>query len=295
MQTSWLGVMLAFAAMVVTAKTDPARIVLKEKSSSPHDLKISGDVPGMPDGAVRYIGYEQLSALPQVNFNVTDDFNFKVPTKISGVYLADLMHDLDVPKKGILVAAICDDEYEAHYSEDYIEAHRPILVLSLNGKPLAEHVRTRDDGTFGPYLISHASYQPRYHVLAHAEEAQIPNGLVELRFLKENIVLDAIRPHGSFAEDAPEMRGYRIARESCFRCHNSGEYGGLKSGRSWKALAHLAQSNPAGFAAYVKDPVSQDPSAQMPSNPEYDDATLHALTAYFQTFAVAPPQKPASK
>jgi hypothetical protein len=25
----------------------------------------------------------------------------------------------------------------------------------------------------------------------------------------------------------------------------------------------------------------------MPPNPEYDDATLHALTAYFQTFAPA--------
>lgn len=295
MQTPRLSVILVVAASLFTAVIGPAKIALKEKSSSSHDLKISGDVPGMPPGAVRYISHEQLSALPQVNFNVTDDFNFKTPTQITGVYLADLMRDLDVPEKGTIVAAICDDEYEAHYSEDYIEAHRPILVLSLNGQPLAEHVRTRDDGIFGPYLISHASYQPRYHILAHAEEAQIPNGLVELRFLKENLVLDSIRLHGSFAEDAPETRGYRIARESCFRCHNSGEYGGHKSGRSWQTLARLAQSNPDGFAAYIKDPQSQDAAAQMPANPEYDDATLHALTAYFQTFAAASVKKPASK
>jgi mono/diheme cytochrome c family protein len=131
-------------------------------------------------------------------------------------------------------------------------------------------------------------------VLSHADEAQIPNGVIELRFLRQDVVLDAIRPRGSFAENSPEMLGYRIAQQNCFRCHNAGEYGGQKSGWSWQSLAHVAKVEPGGFAAYTKDPQSQDPTAEMPGNPEYDDATLHALTAYFQTFAAAADTKRAA-
>ena len=295
MQSSWLGVVLAVAATLSSVAFVADKIELKEKSGSSQDLKLYGDLPGLPPNSVRFVTYDDLSHLPQVTFQVSDDFNFHGTTEISGIYLDELLRVLRIPGKGTMIAAVCDDDYEAHYTDDYLRAHRPILVLRLNGKPPAQYTRTRDDGTYGPYLVSHASFTPRYHILAHAEEPQIPNGVIGLRFLKEDLVLDAIRPPGKFAADSPEMQGYRIAQQNCFRCHNAGEYGGRKSGRSWRSLAHIAQVDPAGFAAYIKDPQGQDPAAAMPGNPEYDDATLHLLTAYFRTFAPPPELKQAPK
>ena len=295
MQSPWLSAVLAAAVMLSSAAFVANQIDLKDKRGSSQDLKLSGDVSGLPAGSVRYISYDDLSHLPHVTFQVSDDPNFPGTAEITGVYLDELMRALRITDKGTMIAAVCDDGYEAHYTDDYRSAHRPILVLLLNGKALTQYKRTRDDGTFGPYLVSHATFKPRYHILAHAEEAQIPNGVVALRFLKQDEVLDSILPHGAFAEDSPEMQGYRIAEQNCFRCHDARDYGGHKADRSWHELAHIAQADPKGFAAYTKDPEGQDPTAVMPANPEYDDATLHALTAYFQTFATVSETRQASK
>ena len=54
-------------------------------------------------------------------------------------------------------------------------------------------------------------------------------------------------------------------------------------------MALIAQGNPAAFGKYVVRPNSVNPEANMPPNPEYDAATIAALTAYFQSFA--PEQK----
>jgi mono/diheme cytochrome c family protein len=290
MRSRWLNVLLVIATSFSSLALTGSTIELKDKMSSPHDLRLSGELPGLPPGSVRYISYEELNTLPLVTFRVTNDPNFHGEMNVTGVYLDELLRALNIPDKGTMVAAVCDDDYEAHYTDDYRHAHRPILTLRLNGKPLSIDKRERDDGIYGPYLISHESYKPRYRILAHEEEMQIPNGLVALRFLNQDAVLDSVRPHGAFAEHSPEMQGYQIAVQNCFRCHNEGKYGGRKSGRSWNALAGIAKSDPAGFAAYIKDPQAQDPAAMMPANPEYDEATLHALTAYFQTFAPATPE-----
>jgi threonine dehydrogenase-like Zn-dependent dehydrogenase len=47
----------------------------------------------------------------------------------------------------------------------------------------------------------------------------------------------------------------------------------------------LAASSPGAFKEYVRSPLSQNAEAKMPANPQYDDATLAALTAYFATFS----------
>ena len=79
--------------------------------------------------------------------------------------------------------------------------------------------------------------------------------------------------------------GYRIAQQNCFRCHNIGGEGGHKARRPWLVLSSWAATSPEYFAAYVRNPKSQNPNAQMYANPSYDDATLRALTAYFRTFS----------
>ena len=168
--------------------------------------------------------------------------------------------------------------------ENYRAAHRPLLVLEINGKGPAEW--PKDEGSdMGPYLISQPNFAPRFKVLSHVEEMQIPWGVVRIDFRNEGQVFGAIAPRGPHAND-PEVRdGYRIAQENCFRCHNQGDEGGHKAGVAWTVISAIAATSPDFFAEYVHDPKSKSPQAQMPGNPEYDGATLHALDAYFQTFA----------
>jgi hypothetical protein len=276
---------IAVAGSVAITASDVPKLSVHEKSLSSQDLKLSGDLPGLPPKSVRFVSYDELARLPQVTVTVTNDPNFHGRTEIAGVYLDVVLQALDVPDKDTLVSALCDDEYEGHYPVDYREAHHPILVLRINGKPPNQWKRTGEAGTYGPYLISHAAFTPRYHVLAHVEEEQIPNGVLELRFLKEDAVIEAIRPQGNFAADSPEMHGYQIAEQNCLRCHNAGVYGGHRGGFSWSSLAKIAQADPKFFAAYITDPQSQEPYAQMPGSPEYDGATLKALVAYYRLFA----------
>ncbi len=100
----------------------------------------------------------------------------------------------------------------------------------------------------------------------------------------EKTVFGAIAPHGAHAADSGVQAGFRIAQQNCFRCHNMGAEGGEKSGVPWMALSQIAAASPELFAKYLRDPVAVYPKAQMPGNPEYDDATVKAIMAYFQTF-----------
>ena len=194
-----------------------------------------------------------------------------------------MIHALGIPEKNTLLAAVCNDGYEAHYSADYRAAHHPFLVTTINGSAPSLVKRSGEEGAYGPYLVSQDKFVPRYQILAHQEEVQIPNGVVELRFLKENEAYASIRPSGNYLPGSAQIHGYRIARENCFRCHNAGEYGGTKAGISWSVLGKIARKRPAFFRAYIRDPLEESDYAEMPGFPEYDDATLHALTAYFQT------------
>jgi len=246
------------------------------------DLEFSGDVPGSQSYAGMYASYTDLLGLRQATFTVTDDANFPDKAELAGVSLAELMQTLHVPDEKTLVAAICDDGYEAHYSSNYRAAHDPFLVLTINGTAPALIKRSGEAGAYGPYLISHSRFVPRYRILSHSEESQIPNGVIELRFLNEDEVLQAIRPRGNFAGDAPQTRGYQIAKENCLRCHNAGVYGGHKAGITWSVLGKIARKRPRFFRAYIRDPQAESDYAEMPGFPEYDDATLAALTEYFQ-------------
>ncbi len=66
--------------------------------------------------------------------------------------------------------------------------------------------------------------------------------------------------------------------------HNMDREGGQKSGIPRLVLSAWATASPGYFAAYVRDPQAENPHAQMPGNPAYDDATVGALVAYFRTF-----------
>jgi hypothetical protein len=282
------GLLFLCAALLVgatAATTPPQRITLSTQRSSPQDLEIAGNVPGIPQGAKQFVRYEDLSRLAQVTFTVKDDENFSGPVKLSGLPLDAVLAALGVSGGKTLIAATAGDGYEAHYTAEYRAAHHPFLVLRIDGKEPAQWPKGPNGENYGPYLISHASFTPAFHVLAQKDEAQIPCGVTGLRLLDEAEVLKELRPPGVVSAASPAMLGYRIVLQNCLRCHREGDVGGTKSPFGWPQMALIAQGNPTAFGKYVVRPNSVNPEANMPANPDYDAATIAALTAYFQSFA----------
>ena len=267
-------------AAVVAAKLHESRV-------SPSDLEVGGELAGPPAGATRYITRDDLLALPQVSYTVTDDTNFAGPARVSGVLLEELIRHLGAAPESDLLIAICDDLYRANYPRAYMLAHHPLLVLTVNGQPPAGWPKDSEGHGFdmGPYMISHPKFTPGFKILSHADEPQIPWGVVRLEFRDEKAVFGAIAPRGPHAGDAPVQAGYRIAQQNCFRCHNLGSEGGQKAARTWQNLSAWATASPGYFAAYVRNPAAKNSHAQMPGNSAYDESTLQALAAYFQTFS----------
>jgi mono/diheme cytochrome c family protein len=286
MRPSWTC-LFAFAALCILPASSQTSSTLQEKRQSPSDLEVSGAVAGLPPESTRYITWDALLKLPQTSVSVTDDANFKGPAKIGGVRLEDLARAVGVTAASYMAVAICDDGYRANYPRAYLEAHHPVLVLEINGQPPAGWPKAAEDNAadMGPYLISNPKFTPNFKVLSHLDEAQIPWGVVRVEFRDEKTVLKAIAPRGTHAKDRKVQDGFGIAEQNCFRCHNAGGEGGQKAGIPWGALGAMAARSPMDFAAYVRAPKSKNPSAQMPGNPQYDDATLAALTAYFRTFS----------
>jgi mono/diheme cytochrome c family protein len=302
----WIGLLAAagilLAAGIRSRNTQeavaPARVsaTLRSERASPSDLELGGDLAG-PQGATRYLTREDLLRLPQVSYTVTDDANFRGPTQVSGVLLEELTRKLAAAPDSDMLVAICGDQYRANYPHTYVAQHHPLLVLKINGQYPAGWPKDPETHGYdmGPYLISHPRFTPAFKIFSHADGSQIPWGVVRLEFRDEKTVFGAIAPHGPQATSELAQDGYRIAQQNCFRCHNMGQEGGMKSGHPWLVLSAWATASPKYFADYVRNPQSRNPHAQMPGNPGYDDATIGALIAYFGTFSspqIPRPQTP---
>lgn len=117
MKITWLAGLLAIAATLSLAVTgveklfsqeEPAgqeksvgqeKLPLHEKRMSPDDLKLSGELPGVPANSVRFVSYLELAKLPQVTFTVTDDPNFKKRQKSPVFILMSSWRRLVSPEK----------------------------------------------------------------------------------------------------------------------------------------------------------------------------------------------------
>lgn len=291
MRCVW-AIVFALSAFSLSISSGPSSPASHDKRQLPSDLEVGGDLAGLPPGSTRYIARDELLAIPQVSFTVKDDPNFAGPAKIEGVRLEDLARLAGAVFSADMVIAICDDGYRAYYPHSYLTMHHPVLVLDVNGQPPIGWPKDAHDHSFdmGPYMISHEHFSPSFRVLSHTDEAQIPWGVVRLEFRREKVVFEAIAPLGTHARDRQVRDGFRIAQQNCFRCHNSGSEGGQKSGRAWEFLSALAGKSPEYFSSYIRNPTAKNPRAQMPGNPQYDNATLDALTAYFKAYSQ--PTKP---
>jgi hypothetical protein len=284
MQWRLISVCAVLAGAMAAVSAGPQHLTLMSQRSSPQDLEVSGDVPGLPAGASRFISYAALSQLSQVSYTVHNDENFSGPVLLSGVSLDALLAALGVDGKDQLIAATSTDAYEGHYTTAYRGAHDPFLVLRIDGKEPAQWKPGPDGEKYTPYVISQPAFTPAFHVLAHKDMAQIPYGVTGLKLYSEKSTLAALQPHSG---GAAAMEGYRIAVQNCLRCHRAGNIGGSKSPFEWPQMAMIAQGNAAAFGKYVVRPNAVNPEANMPPNPEYDAATIGALTAYFQSVAKA--------
>jgi hypothetical protein len=274
---------------MLLGKSSPRLNLLHDARQSANDLEIGGELEGVPPGTKKFVSYADLLKLPQVTYTVSDDGNFAGKTEISGVPLDRLPVLLGSAPDAKLVVAICYDGYRSNYTSAYLAAHRPLLVLKINGKTQEDWPMSDHGGPLGPYVISHPAFAPSFKVLSHSDEPQIPFGVTQIQFRTEKDVLGAIAPHGSYAPDSAVMNGYRIAQQNCFRCHNMGAEGGQMAGRSWQILGMFAVSDPDYFARYVKNPQAIDANSKMQGSPQYDAATIEALRQYFATFAPATP------
>lgn len=278
-------------AQATSAAHPESVAALHDHRLSSSDLEVGGDLTNLPPGTTRYVTYDTLLTLPQVTYTVKDDSNFSGPTEITGVPLEKLGGLLGASPASDLVVAICADLYRTNYPPAYLAAHHPLLVLKVNGQPPERWPKDAEGHgqDMGPYMISHSVFTPSFKTLAHEDEPQIPWGVVRLDFRSEKTVFGAIAPRGRAASDPAVQAGFRIAQQNCFRCHNQDAEGGEKAGRPWLVLSAWASASPDYFSAYVRNPQSKNPHAQMPGNPSYDEASLHALTAYFRTFTSEKP------
>jgi len=271
------------ASLSTKMRTAPAaaRLKLAAARTSPSDLEV-----GVSSHVTRFLRREQLLALPQVTYTVTNDANFHGPVRISGVALEELIRQIGIAPASDLAIAICSDNYRATYPRAYISAHHPVLVLTVNGQGPEGWPKgvVGNNVDMGPYLISSPDFKPRFTILSYSDEPQIPWGVVRLEFQNEAVVFGAIAPPGPQANSKEVQDGFQIAQQNCLRCHDMGRYGGTKAERPWAVLSLWATTKPDYFAAYIRNPKSKNPKSQMPGFPEYDDATVQALSAYFRTF-----------
>jgi hypothetical protein len=278
---------LLLVPAVLSGTSPSGKSLLHDQRQAETDLEVGGALAGLPFGSTRYVAYKDLLALPQVAYTVSDDTNFKGATRISGIPLEQLTQLLGADPKAELVVAICYDGYRTNYPKAYVSAHRPLLVLKINGKTESGWPLSENNGPLGPYLISSPKFTPSFQVLSHTDEPQIPFGVTRIEFRDEATVLGSIAPHGNYAPGSAVMNGYRIAQQNCFRCHNMGAEGGQMAGRSWQILAMWASTEPDYFRRYVKNPQAIDPKDRMPGFPGYDAATIDALRQYFASFATS--------
>ncbi len=284
MSPGWYELMKRVVAALIVAGT----WLLAAQTRSPLLHASRQALTDLQVGESQFVSYQDLLRLPQVNFTTSDDSNFANPAHVSGVPLEQLKRSLG--SEGDMVVAICADGYRSNYPAAYLSAHHPVLVLTVNGEAQEGWPKTHEGNmALGPYVIANPSFTPSFKVLSHTDEAQIPFQVVRLDFRNEHEVLGAIAPHGSYAPDSPVMQGYKIAQQNCYRCHNMGAEGGHMASIPWPVVGSFAKGNPDFFTKYVRNPQAVNPSSRMAASPEYDDATIAALRAYFSTFAAGGP------
>ncbi len=117
------ALLLVLAAVAAALPATDGGSMLHTERSSPGDLEVGGELAHLPEGSTRFIRYEDLLALPQETYTVSDDTDLAPNTEISGVPLEELSRILSKSSHDPLIVAICHDHYRANYPGDYLAEH----------------------------------------------------------------------------------------------------------------------------------------------------------------------------
>jgi len=279
------------AAIALQSGLPPRHSILRLTRDADNDLEVTGLVDGLAPGQSAYIRYKDLLALPQTRATIDDDPDYPgPPLHVSGVSFETLAAAIHPLPQSDLIDATCADRYRSHFPREYIAEHHPILVLTVDGKPLGAWAKQAHQYDPSPYVVMYHHFIPAFRLLSHTDKPQLPDNLVRLNFSTEAATFTPLEPRGNFPAGSPEQMGFTIAKQNCLRCHFLGASGGTKSGRAWQTLAQYAREEPKYFQAYIHNPKSIDPHANMEPQPEYDAPTLAALTVYFRTFSEEKPK-----
>jgi hypothetical protein len=287
-----IGVLVALGCgglLAAAGQSVSHRLALHSARGAASDLEIAGDVPGVPRGESRFVTRRSLLSLPQVSVHLEKFEDFPELVRpgviVTGVYLDALAARIGAPlRSASAVEAICQDGYAAAYPVGYLWIHRPLFVLAIDGLSPRDWAAKYHTYDAGPYFVAYEHFTPHFRVLAHDDRPLEPDQITKLFFSTKSVVFRGIEPRESrdpALHNSPIVSGFRIARQNCFRCHNSGSFGGSQSGLSWKKLEKIARERPDYFSQWIYDPQTLDPKSKMPANREYDKATLDALTKYF--------------
>lgn len=275
-------------ACLLAAGQAGSTIELHKQREAATDLEVAGLIRGVPPTESRFVSRESLETLPQVETTISVGRDFKTSAKlhVKGIYLDVLAKSLGSDDGAVAIATICNDGYMAPFPSDYIQKHKPLVVIAVDGMTPHDWSLKTHQYDAGPYFVGYERFEPSFHVLAHTDRPQEPDGMTKIVVDTDEGLFASISPKGTKATDGDVMNGFRIASQNCFRCHNAGTYGGTKAGVSWTEVASIARKRSQYFGKWVHDPHAMRSRAEMPANLDYDHATLTALQRYFSTFAV---------
>jgi mono/diheme cytochrome c family protein len=201
-----------------------------------------------------------------------------IPSRLEIVYLADLMKALGLGDEIDFVLADCVDGFQANYTRDQIEAHRPYLILTIEGAGPEEWAYQNGLLRYGPHYLRIA--EPGQLL---DPESKMPFGVTRLRFAR--FAAMAAEFYESPWEDLEDTaaRGREIYMNACVNCHaldQRSSFGGEKSSSLLRTLAIQAESQQAYFKGVVRHPARILGSQDMTAFPHYTEAEFEALFAF---------------
>lgn len=258
-----------------------AGLALHAERSSPYDLEVTGKLVGVEAGAIRYLRWADIRALPSRTLRLADEFT-KGEQTVTAVMLTDVWAALPVAPAADTVLAFCTDGYAAIYPAAFIEKEKPFLVLEINGLGPDRWPPPGIKYNPGPYVVS-VSEQLAPTVATTLDVGhKRPWGTNRLEIAT---YAERMAPAftGAWANlSATAAAGREIWIHSCLSCHvgPQGLVGGSKSGRPFEVLAAHAGFNEPYFRTYVRTPTTAMAGAKMEAHPHYNDAQLDALVAF---------------
>jgi cytochrome c2 len=271
------------ALALLFASVARAALPLLEQPSSPYDLAVSGELSGVPHGAVRYVRWSDLRSLSTTVLPMDGEF---VPggQEVTVVFLGDLWKALPVSPGADCMLATCVDRYASVFTSAFLARYRPFLVLEINGTGPDKWPPKGLDYNPGPYAITVsdriAPAASGYLDLSHKKPWGV-SGIEIAEYSRR--FSDAYRGRWAALSERAAA-GREIWINACDSCHlGPGRiFSGNQSRQAFAVLSAIARGDPALFRKYVRDPKSVISTAKMEPHPHYSDAQLDSIIAFVE-------------